>query len=116
MPGTCLKISSCQHSTTAPGREGRQRKNNQKRDGLDAEFDFESLNVSKLNLAGNWTGDRTLVLNLISVKLFFGPFFFPPRWRFLPWEMLIPTCSLELKMELSTDKDAANKYCLMCFC
>lgn len=42
---------------------------------------FQSLNILKfnLNLARNWMGDsRLAVMNLISVKLFLGPFFFFP--------------------------------------
>lgn len=49
-------------------------------------------------------------------KIVLGSIFFPHRWRLLPWKMLSPTWSLDLKTELSTGVDAAIKYCLICFC
>lgn len=63
-------------------------------------------------------GDRRLaILNLISVKLLLGPFFFfpPLRWSLLSWKMLSPTRSPKLKTELSTGMEAAIQYCPRCF-
>lgn len=104
---------------TTPGR-GEKKKNKKDMTLMVNLIFFESLNSLEfhLNLARNWMEDRRLtVRNLINFKnCSWVHFFFPARGSLLLWKMLCPTCSLEVKTELSTGMDAAFNYYLMCFC